>query len=444
MPLTLETTIAQYIEQHRLLDPHRLQLVAVSGGADSVCLLLLLKQFGYSVEAVHCNFKLRGDESDGDELFVKHLCDKLGIALHITHFDTRTYAETHQVSIEMAARALRYRYFEQLRTDLDAESVCVAHHRDDVAETVLMNLIRGTGLRGLTGIKPRHGHIVRPLLCVSRSDIEQWLSARGQDYVTDSSNLVADVVRNKLRLKVIPELLAISPVAADSIVTTARRLGEATKVYEAATQQALADLLHAGDAMAIDDLLRYPSAESLLYEWLSPLGFLPDVIEDIARRLPTAQGGRQWQSSTHVVTVSRRRLLVSLLEPRRPTLLLPEPGYYAYDGGREHLRIEQRKGCCIDRDAQCACLDADSVAFPLTLRPVAPADRFRPFGMRGTKLVSDFLTDRHLSVVEKRRQLVLTDAHGHIVWLVGHRPDGRFCVSPGRTRQTLIIHYERR
>lgn len=166
---------------------------------------------GIDTEAVTCNFHLRGKESDRDENFCVALCERLGIKLHRCHFDTRSYAEARKISIEMAARELRYRYFEQLRQDIGAEAICVAHHQDDSIETLLMNLIRGTGINGLKGIQPINGHIIRPLLCVGRKDIEDYLNSLGQDYVTDSTNLVDDVMRNKIRLNVIPLLETINP-----------------------------------------------------------------------------------------------------------------------------------------------------------------------------------------------------------------------------------------
>ena len=181
--------VSGFIGKHQLLSRDGLHLVALSGGADSVALLLILLRLGYRVEAVHCNFRLRGSESDRDEQFVKDLCEKNGVALHLIHFDTTEYASLHQVSIEMAARELRYGYFRQLCQDIGAETVCVAHHRDDTVETLLMNMLRGSGIHGLTGIRPRNGQIVRPLLCVNRQDIELFLHSIGQSHVTDSTNL---------------------------------------------------------------------------------------------------------------------------------------------------------------------------------------------------------------------------------------------------------------
>ena len=172
--------VESFIRQHKLLDNNSLYIVALSGGGDSVALLLLLHDAGYNIHAAHCNFHLRGGESDRDEAFCEELCKQLGVQLHRAHFDTQTHAELHHISIEMAARELRYAWFEQLRRDIGAAAVCVAHHRDDSVETVLLNLVRGTGLRGLTGIQPHNGNIVRPLLCVSRADIEDYLAEKGQ------------------------------------------------------------------------------------------------------------------------------------------------------------------------------------------------------------------------------------------------------------------------
>ena len=225
--------VADFIAKQGLLTPEGLHLVAVSGGADSVALLLVLKQLGYHVEAVHCNFHLRGEESDRDETFVKNLCSEQDVILHLTHFDTKEYAAIHQVSIEMAARALRYHYFEQLRQDIGAETVCVAHHRDDAVETLLMNLMRGAGIHGLTGIHSKNGFVVRPLLGISRDEIEYYLCQQGQSYVTDSTNLEPDVLRNKIRLQLLPLMEQIQPGTHENIARSAYYLSEAEKVYNA-------------------------------------------------------------------------------------------------------------------------------------------------------------------------------------------------------------------
>ena len=432
--------VRAYINQHQLLSTEGLHIVALSGGADSVGLLLCLKELGYRVEAVHCNFKLRGDESDRDERFVTALCQQHDTPLHIVHFDTRSYAELHHVSIEMAARQLRYRHFEQLRNDIGAETICVAHHQDDSVETVLLNLVRGTGMEGLTGIKPSNGHIVRPLLCLRRHDIEQWLQQRGQDYVTDSTNLVADVQRNRMRLEVIPLLEQLNPGAADNIARTARWMTEASHVYDAAIETALRALVKDG-SISTTDLLSQPSPECVLFEWLTPYHFSPATITAIHEKIRSQGGelpqGLQWLSATHQLVTHNHRLIVAPRHEERPTLRMPETGNYHYDS-LSSFSVKTLDTNMISRDSDTATLDADSVVFPLTVRPAQPGDRFVPFGMKGSKLVSDFLTDAKLSPIDKQRQLIIADASDRIIWLVGRRPDARCCVSP-QTRRTLMI-----
>ena len=260
--------IDAYIKKYKLLNTNDLYLVALSGGADSVALLLLLKEHGFNVHAAHCNFHLRGVESDRDEAFCMELCQELGVELHRAHFDTHEYAELHKVSIEMAARELRYRWFEQLRQDVGAAGVCVAHHRDDSVETVLLNLVRGTGLRGLTGIQPRNGCILRPLLCVSRAEIEAFLSERRQKYVTDSTNLETDVLRNKVRLQVLPLLCELNPAVSENIQRTAENLGEAQEVLDAILTN-----YNSSNVLELSELDKYGSSEYVVFEWLKNYGF---------------------------------------------------------------------------------------------------------------------------------------------------------------------------
>lgn len=451
-------TVKAFIAQHGLMETDKLYLVAVSGGADSVCLLLMLQQLGYHVEAVHCNFHLRGDESDRDEAFVKNLCKEHNITLHITHFDTKSYAALHQVSIEMAARTLRYHYFEQLCNDLNADGICVAHHRDDSVETILMNLMRGTGIHGLCGIRPRRDYIIRPLLCLSRADIEQWLCEQHRTFVTDSTNHLADVQRNFLRLDIIPRLQQRWPAANKSLMTTARRLTEAAKVYDAATKVALAKLIknhnpheshktnetnetNKPHIICIAELLAEPSPESILFEWLSPLGFQSDVIELIADRLPQLNEGRTWQSQTHELTVHQKHLLVQhRLQTQRPTLHIPETGTYVYDQN-EHFRFSIEEGRQLDTDPNTCCLDADKITFPLTIRPITQGDRFQPLGMEGSRLVSDYLCDQKYSLFQRRMQLVITDPSDRIIWLVDQRPCHSLRLTDNTTRTFVINHF---
>ena len=464
--------VRRFASVHELFVYGGKYIVALSGGADSVSLLFVLKhlehELGIGVEAAHCNFHLRGAESVRDEEFCKQLCERLAVPLHLIHFDTQAYADLHRVSIEMAARDLRYGYFENLRRDICAQDICVAHHRDDSVETVLLNLVRGTGLRGLRGIQPRNGNIIRPLLSLSREDIVQYLDALGENYVTDSTNLHNDVKRNKIRLDVMPLLRELNPSVSQSIFESSLRVGEALKVFDEAMKRSIADVTTPprgctlGGALvssaptkqlgttpsqpltiSVDRLKQQPSPEYTLHEILSSYGFTSAQIEQIYTSLDTSPAGKIVTSHTHELAFDRGFLLV---QPRTNvadaarSMRIPETGTYVFS---DSLKIKVATEDCGDdyvpsRAADCVCLDASDIKFPLTLRHIEQGDRFVPFGMNGMKLVSDYLTDRKKNVFEKRAQLVVTDAQQRIVWLVGERTDNRFRITP-HTQQALRL-----
>lgn len=403
--------VSAYINKHKLLNANDLYIVALSGGADSVALLLLLKEGGFNVHAAHCNFLLRGSESDRDEAFCVNLCRQLGVELHRAHFATREYAEAHKVSVEMAARELRYNWFEQLRKDIGAVGICVAHHRDDSVETVLLNMIRGTGLRGLTGIQPRNGYVLRPLLCVSRDEIEHFLAKRGQKYVIDSTNLETDVKRNKVRLQVLPLLRTLNPAVSDNIQRMVENVAEAQIVLDS-----LLDNLKKHNTLELSELEKYGSSEYVIYEWLKNYGFNGTQ----ARQVLEAETGKIMSSSQgYDVLKDRERLIIErTLKPFNP-MRIPEEGMYVLD---EKMRLSLRKcAAYVSKKPFVATFDAQKVVFPLTVRRVEEGDWMIPFGMRGRKLLSDLMTDRKMTVFEKRRQLVVVDAQDVIVWAVGLR-----------------------
>lgn len=446
----MKQKISDFISKHSLLSHDGLHLVALSGGADSVALLRILRDLDYQIEAAHCNFHLRGAESDRDEAFVRQLCDSLGIKLHLIHFDTETYASVHQVSIEMAARELRYGYFHSLCKDIGAETVCVAHHRDDAVETFLMNLLRGSGIHGLTGIRPQNGQIVRPLLCVGRQDILDYLHSIGQDYVTDSTNLESIVLRNKLRLQVLPLLKQLNPKAVENIDKTANYLREAEKVYNAYfagnpdrgqvpvrnNPAQMADRYLSPVRIPLDEILKQPSPECFLHEWLAPYGFNPSQIAQILDAL-TGESGREFLSATHTLLIDRSQLVLEPKQAEIKPLRIPEAGNYRFSP-EILFSVKLTDDISISKSAECATLDAANIQFPLTVRQVVSGDAFCPFGMEGRKLVSDFLTDRKISLLEKRRQLVVTAANGDIIWLVGQRTDHRYRITAS-THQVLSI-----
>ena len=430
--------IEDFISRNHLLEKDGKYLVALSGGADSVTLLWVLHELRYQTEACHCNFQLRGAESDRDEQFCVQLCEQLGIPLHRIHFDTRLYAEVHKESIELAARNLRYRYFAQLKEDVEADGICVAHHQDDTVETVLINLIRGAGIQGLTGISAKNDDILRPLLCVDRKEILAYLEEKGQDYVTDSTNLVDDVVRNKIRLNIIPMLKEINPAASKNIAQAAHHLEEANKM--------LSSIAICGEKsedgtirVAVQEIESAASAEYALYSSLSPYGFRGKAITEILASLHST--GKTWTSETHQLVIDRECILIREKQTEAfQGMKIPETGCYVLPRGEKiKLSIRERE---IDfspsKEKFLITLDADAVTFPLHLRLAQNGDTFHPFGMKGKKLVSDYLTDRKKNLFEKQSQLVLEDAKGQIIWVVGERTS-ELCKIKEDTKKILYI-----
>ena len=424
-----QAKVERFIQRHGLLTGKRLVLVGLSGGADSVALLGVLVRLGYPCRALHCNFHLRGAESDRDEVFARQFADSLGVPFVKVDFDTRGYAVIHQESIEMAARSLRYRWFEEQRQAFNAEAIAVAHHRDDSVETLLMNLLRGSGIRGLGGIRPRNGQVVRPLLAVSRAEIEEWLQTQGWDYVTDSSNLSDAYTRNFIRLRVLPLLEQLNPAARETIARSAAHLSAAEQLYAYTVEEARKAVFITADSLSIEALMRYPSPETLLYEWLRPLGFSRIVVGELFESL-TGLSGKQFYSATHQVLKDRDRLYIAPLQ--EPSAWQPIEIPVATGELTQPLRLsfqlmERTSDFQLERASDTAYFDAEKLPGRLTLRLPQTGDWFVPFGMRGRKKLSDFFADQKMNRWEKLRQPLLC-AGESIVWVVGRRADDRFRV----------------
>lgn len=421
---SLKRSVAQFIARQHLLNKEEKVVVALSGGADSVALLRLLLDLGYACEAAHCNFGLRGAESDRDETFVRLLCRQQKVPLYVTHFRTADEAARRHISIEMAARDLRYAWFEEIRQACGAQAIAVAHHRDDSAETFLLNLLRGTGINGLQGIRPHNGYIVRPLLCTDRQEIINYLQALGQDYVTDSTNLEDEYQRNKIRLHLLPLMQQIAPAAKENILKTAAHLADAALLYRRAIDEGCQRVwCDEGKALSIPALLHETAPTTLLFEMLHPLGFNESQTKDIILAL-TGQPGKRFCSAEWEIVKDRDKLLIE----RRGSL------------GKPILYMETRPytpDFIIPHDKHIACIDADKVSHPLTLRLWQKGDTFVPFGMKGRKKVSDYLTNCKIPLTQKEKQWVLCSGDD-IVWLVGERPDNRFRIDE-TTRNVLLI-----
>ena len=441
-PYMLERKVRDFITKESLLPDRCRVIVGVSGGADSVALLRILLSLGYDCHAVHCNFRLRGDESERDRRFTEELCRQLETELTVCNYDTSGYASQNGISIEMAARELRYRDFRRIMKEQEACAICIAHHSDDSVETILLNLTRGTGLKGLTGIKPRNGDIVRPLLCVSREEIEAYLAEIGQPFITDSTNLEAGFTRNKIRLRLLPIMREINPSADSSVLSTARHLQQAYRFYMASVQDTLRKTVHDRNGnleIDIDLLRKAPSVEGFLFEILSPAGFNDSVITDIAASLDSQPGAR-FLSESHILLKDRNKLILMKLKKDESVSvkILTVNGFTALlpDRRRITVRIEEKE-VPVSRNPDTATFDADMLPDTLTVRLWQKGDWFVPFGMKGRRLVSDFMTDRKMNIAEKHSQLVVTGGD-NIVWVLGLRPDNRYRVTERTLRQLIL------
>ncbi len=419
-----------FIEKEKLLTPDTTVIVGLSGGMDSMVLLDLLTLLGYQCVAAHCNFHLRGEESNRDAAFVKKWCKGIDIPFTSIDFDTTQYAADKKISIEMAARELRYDWFEILRRQHDAEAVAVAHHKDDSVETVLLNLIRGTGIKGLAGIMPRNRSVVRPLLCMTRAEIEEYITERDIPYVFDSTNDDDIFLRNSLRLNIIPQLQKLNPSVKDAIWRTSRNLSEAEKVYSTSIRNAIEEL-YQEDKIDIAKLGETASPRSILFEILSPLGFGASVIEDVYLGMESVSGKTFYSKSYRLIKDRDFFILDRITDNNRG-----EEFVYISSEAEEiaepiHLVIRKKKmPLFIEKNRRFLYADLTKLKFPLTLRRWEEGDWFIPFGMKGKKKVSDYFIDRKYNLKEKENAWLLLSGD-EIVWIVGERPDNRYKITDG-------------
>ncbi len=431
-----------YIAQQHLFPSGEKVLLAVSGGRDSVAMTDLVHRSGIPFSIAHCNFHLRGDESDRDQQFVHCLAERLGVTFHTFDFDTHAIAAECHEGIEEAARHLRYEWFARLCTEHGYACVATAHHRDDSIETLLLNLFRGTGIHGLHGIRPitelkiKNDEliIVRPLLPFSRADIDHYVSERGLEYVDDSTNSEAIVRRNQIRLEILPFLRRYYPNIDTILQADIDRFAAAEQLYD----NYIVDLR---TRLVTEEPSRLPTFQSsltalhlidvpcpratVLYELLSLYGFSADIATEILRS--PKQSGGLYQSPTHEAVVDRGRLVIAPRDIVPPALTLQV----------DPLAL-QSPSDVVTQSSLTIFVDADQLRLPLRLRPWREGDRFCPFGMKGTRLVSDFLKDSKLNLFEKRQVQVAVDADDRIMWVVGLRADNRFRITDA-TRQALQI-----
>lgn len=449
---SLEAGVAEFIARNRLLDPAESApvIVALSGGADSMCLLAVLTALGYECVAAHCNFGLRGAESDRDMRHAASVAAKLGADFCYTAFDVAARRRADGSSTEMACRDLRYEWFADLASHLHAQAVAVGHHREDQAETVVLNALRGSGLAGLCGMHPRHGMVVRPLLECSRTEIEQYLAERQLNYVTDSSNLdAAHYRRNRVRLEVLPALdKACLPGqrAADALAMTATNLQRQNALYRHMLQMAAAPYIN-GDASirlkALADELPLDAEQTatLLFELIKDRGYNYAQARSMLRAL--SSGSTTYPDGHgHTSTLSRGVLTFGAMQQTES-----QPDCHAVNPARGdiltpvHITVSRHPARQFVATADPAVAMFDEAIFAgepeFALRHWQAGDRMTPFGMQGTKKLSDMFADAGLTAAQKRRIWLLT-RNGDIVWAVGLRAAEGWRVTP-RTRRFVML-----
>lgn len=424
----------RFIEQHRLCRPDQRVFVAVSGGIDSMVLLHLLVEAGYSVEVVHVNFGLRGDESNGDQAFVQQQAARLQVPFQTRAVSTNNYATTHKVSIQMAARDLRRQWFSELLASNPGSVLATAHHANDSGETMVMNLIRGTGIDGLTGIPTENNGIIRPLSFATRHDIEAYAAEKGIVWREDASNAEDHYRRNFVRHRVMDVMRELNPSLEETLQRNTERLGGERELIQRSTDDWKKSFLitHQHHVTILKKGLEgFIHQSGVLLRMIEDFGFNFSQAEAIVAAMK-GQPGKIFFSSTHRLTVDREELVIEVKAENLPHILIPGYGTPVFRGD-DRLEVEELALGEISRDPLRPTVDADKLAFPLLWRVWQEGDWFHPLGMTGRKKLSDFLTDEKVSAAGKPHATVL-ESGGQIVWVCGLRLDDRFRITSSTTR----------
>ena len=445
MDLLLSYT--DFIEQNGLFALKDNLLLAVSGGIDSVVLAHLTSKAGYSFGIAHCNFGLRGEESQRDESFVRELAQALAVPLFIRRFDTKGYAAENKVSIQVAARELRYSWFWEIlagrgREDLQKggadpampfQYLMTAHHKDDNIETVLMNFCKGTGIAGLRGMLPRQERLVRPLLFASREEIEAYAREYKLQWVEDSSNEETKYTRNYFRKAIIPAMDKIFPQVRENISNNIERFKEVAELYSQAVEVIKKKLIEVSGSEVRVPVLKLEKSSprrTLIYEIIKEYGFTAHQVEEVEKLL-TSESGRYITSSSHRVLRNRAWLIISPLAVIKDQIVVvtQEEEEAIFDESRLRLKWLEGGEVKLSTDNSMATLDASEIQFPLIIRKWKEGDYFYPLGMRKKKKLARFFIDLKLSKLDKEKVWVV-ESHKKIVWVIGYRIDDRFKITP--------------
>ena len=414
--------------------------MATSGGVDSIVLCKLCQLASLDFGIAHCNFQLRGEDSERDELFVKKFAAQLGVPFYSTKFETLKYAEEEKISTQVAARDLRYEWFEKIRLQNNFDYILTAHHADDNIETVVMSFFRGTGIKGLTGIKQKRGKVIRPLLFARRQEVGDFLNEMQLSYVQDESNLSDVYTRNYFRNTVLPMIVEVYPEVEANILRNIERMAGVNALYEEVVADQRKRLLQKkGKEFFIPILLlqKQVDVKTVLYELSKEFDFkaaqLPDVFQ-----LLQSESGRYVSSCSHRILRNRKHLVIAPLKETIFTrVVIENSGLYPFANGAIEIKEIARPKSFVTNTEDMALIDAKCVEYPMILRPWQTGDYFYPLGMQKKKKISRFLIDKKVSMTEKENVWVL-EMNKKVVWVIGHRIDDRFKMTAGTTRAIQI------
>jgi tRNA(Ile)-lysidine synthase len=420
-------------------------LLAVSGGIDSTVLCQLSRQAGLSFAIAHCNFNLRGEESERDEAFVQSLSNKYGVEFFVKKFDTTAYAAENKQSIQEAARTLRYQWFDEVRNANGFAYTLLAHHADDNIETLLINFFRGTGLEGLSGmpVEKAEAHCLRPMLGIRRKDIEAFAKEENLSWIEDSSNTSSKYTRNFFRNELIPQLRSIYPQVEENLLRNIERFGQATHLYSQCVDELKKKVCEVrGEEVHIPvrKLLKYKHT-SLIYEIIKDYGFGEGAVGEVLK-LAEAESGKYIAADRYRIIRHRRWFIIA---PKTVTaqMFVIEKGdsLLHFDEWQLSVKRVNQQGVLLNTSPAVAQLDAHEIEYPLLLRKWKAGDYFYPLGMKKKKKLARFFIDQKLSKTEKEKVWVL-ESHKRIVWVVGHRIDDRFQLT-AKTTEVLLLAQKR-
>lgn len=444
--MSLLTKVKTLAAAHQIDLSRRRVLLALSGGMDSVVLAEVFHQLGMRFGIAHCDFQLRGQESDGDEALARTLAEKYEVPYFSVKFDTEVYMAERKVSVQVAARELRYQWLHEIREANGFHYLATAHHLNDNIETVLYNFIKGTGIKGLRGMLPKNGRLIRPLLDASREEIAAFCQANNLTYREDSSNASTKYTRNKIRHHLVPLIADINPGFQDAFADRLKIFSELEETYTLRFHKIAKQLfLKRGNDVYIPilKLQQLKERRSVLFEYLRPFGFNTAQVDDMLAALDS-DSGKQFLSEQARVVKDRRFLIVTeLAKSNRGAIYIEGPDdLVKLDGFSLQCSTSDISDTVIDKEKAHAFLDLDKVKFPLLLRPWRPGDYFYPFGMKlKKKKVSKYFKDQKLAIHQKEAVWIL-ESDQRIVWIVGERIDERFKVSD-KTKSVLVIRQSR-